>query len=85
MTPVANAYVQMRVDGALMRLRDTRMFCRIQSGSTAFPVVIRERNIKEDTFEALASVCNFPVNFVDVFMFTCVCFCSELQFFTEDL
>jgi type 2A phosphatase activator TIP41 len=45
----------MRVDGALMRLRDTRMFCRMQIGSTAFPMVIRERNIKEDSFEALAS------------------------------
>ncbi|KAG0580158.1 hypothetical protein M758_4G152800 [Ceratodon purpureus] len=45
----------LRVDGALMRVRDTRMFCRMQSGSTAFPVVIRERHIKEDTFEALAS------------------------------
>jgi len=44
----------LRVDGVLMRLRDTRMFCRMQNGSTAFPVVIRERNIKEDTFEALA-------------------------------
>jgi len=48
---------QLRVDGVLMRLRDTRMFCRMQNGSTAFPVVIRERNIKEDTFEALALVC----------------------------
>jgi len=28
----------------------------MQNGSTAFPVVIRERNIKEDTFEALALV-----------------------------
>ncbi|KAG0631341.1 hypothetical protein M758_1G245800 [Ceratodon purpureus] len=44
----------MRVDGALMRLRDTRMFCRIESGSTTFPVVIRERNIKEDSFDSLA-------------------------------
>jgi hypothetical protein len=48
-----------------MRLRDTRMFCRIQSGSTAFPVVIRERNIKEDSFEALASVCGVPNNLAD--------------------
>ena len=47
-----------------MRLRDTRMFCRIQSGSTAFPVIIRERNIKEDTFEALASVCGVLDNLV---------------------
>lgn len=53
---------QMRVDGALMRLRDTRMFCRMQSGSTAFPMVIRERNIKEDSFEALASVCTVSHN-----------------------
>uniref|UniRef100_A0A7I4A2Z2 TIP41-like protein n=1 Tax=Physcomitrium patens TaxID=3218 RepID=A0A7I4A2Z2_PHYPA len=46
----------MRVDGALIRLRDTRMYCRIQRDSTALPVVIRERNIKEDTFDALVSV-----------------------------
>lgn len=48
---------QLRVDGVLMRLRDTRMFCRMQNGSTTFSVVIRERNIKEDTFDALALVC----------------------------
>jgi len=46
------------------------MFCRIQGGSTAFPVIIRERNIKEDTFEALASVCANSINPLVVFMFT---------------
>lgn len=39
-----------------MRLRDTRLFCRFQKDPTAVPVIIRERSIKEDTFEALALV-----------------------------
>jgi len=56
-----------------MRLRDTRMFCRMQNGSAAFPVVIRERNIKEDTFKALASVC--ALIFV-TFVRPCGCFPS---------
>ena len=47
-----------------MRLRDTRLFCRFQKDPTAVPVIIRERSIKEDTFEALALVgisCPHPV------------------------
>uniref|UniRef100_A0A2P2JKA8 TIP41-like protein n=1 Tax=Rhizophora mucronata TaxID=61149 RepID=A0A2P2JKA8_RHIMU len=43
----------LRVDGVLMRLRDTRMHC-IFGGSTN-PVILREVSWREATFEALAA------------------------------
>ncbi|KAJ7562544.1 hypothetical protein O6H91_03G073800 [Diphasiastrum complanatum] len=51
----------LRVDGVLMRLRDTRMHCSFQNDSNKAPVVIRERCHKEDTFSALA-LNGFPVD-----------------------
>lgn len=49
----------LRVDGVLMRVRDTRMYCSFESDSKGMPVVIRERCGRESTFEALA-VRGFP-------------------------
>ncbi|XP_074275486.1 TIP41-like protein [Silene latifolia] len=43
----------LRVDGALMRLRDTRMHCVFKEQS--FPVILRESCWKEGTFNALAA------------------------------
>ncbi|CAM6093239.1 unnamed protein product [Calypogeia fissa] len=45
----------LRVDGVLMRLRDTRMFSAFRSDAKVPPVVLRERWMKEDTFQALVS------------------------------
>ncbi|KAH9301510.1 hypothetical protein KI387_013093, partial [Taxus chinensis] len=45
----------LRVDGVLMRLRDTRMFCAFEHDYKRMPVVIRECNRREDTFKALAA------------------------------
>ncbi|KAL7599611.1 hypothetical protein Lser_V15G24591 [Lactuca serriola] len=44
----------LRVDGALMRLRDTRVFCTFNQNSK--PLIIREICWRETTFKALASV-----------------------------
>ncbi|KAL7599610.1 hypothetical protein Lser_V15G24590 [Lactuca serriola] len=44
----------LRVDGALMRLRDTRVFCTFNENSK--PLIIREICWRETTFKALASV-----------------------------
>jgi type 2A phosphatase activator TIP41 len=46
---------QLRVDGILMRLRDTRMFSAFSSNPQGAPVVLRERCTKEDNFRGLAS------------------------------
>ncbi|KAH9605490.1 hypothetical protein KSS87_011866 [Heliosperma pusillum] len=43
----------LRVDGALMRLRDTRMHCVFEEQS--FPVILRESCWREGTFNALAT------------------------------
>lgn len=45
----------LRVDGVLMRLRDTRMYCAFETDSKGMPVVIRECNRREGTFKALAA------------------------------
>ncbi|XP_057864826.1 TIP41-like protein isoform X2 [Cryptomeria japonica] len=45
----------LRVDGVLMRLRDTRMYCTFESDPKRMPLVIRERIRREDTFKALAA------------------------------
>ncbi|BBN18269.1 type 2A phosphatase activator TIP41 [Marchantia polymorpha subsp. ruderalis] len=45
----------LRVDGVLMRLRDTRVFSKFSSDPKEVPVVLRERCVKEDTFQSLAS------------------------------
>eukprot|EP00258_Populus_trichocarpa_P047958 XP_024463977.1 TIP41-like protein isoform X2 [Populus trichocarpa] len=44
----------LRVDGVLMRLRDTRMHCAFSE--SANPIVLRESCWREATFEALAAV-----------------------------
>eukprot|EP01018_Ginkgo_biloba_P006674 Gb_14468 [translate_table: standard] len=46
----------LRVDGVLMRVRDTRMYCAFESDPKRMPVVIRERSRREDTFQALTAV-----------------------------
>ncbi|KAL5713991.1 TIP41-like protein [Ranunculus cassubicifolius] len=43
----------LRVDGVLMRLRDTRMYCSF--GNNADPTVLRESCWREATFQSLAS------------------------------
>ncbi|MCI20511.1 TIP41-like protein, partial [Trifolium medium] len=45
--------IQLRVDGVLIRLRETRMHC-IFAGS-ANPVVLRETCWRESTFQALSA------------------------------
>ncbi|KAL3700651.1 hypothetical protein R1sor_018673 [Riccia sorocarpa] len=45
----------LRVDGVLMRLRDTRIFSKFGTDSSEVPVVLRERCVKEETFQSLAS------------------------------
>ncbi|KAL8541515.1 hypothetical protein ACS0TY_002690 [Phlomoides rotata] len=45
----------LRVDGVLMRLRDTRMHCTFTESTE--PVVLREICWREATFKALSSVC----------------------------
>lgn len=45
----------LRVDGVLMRVRDTRIYCAFESDTKGIPVVIRERCRREGTFEALAA------------------------------
>lgn len=46
--------MQLRVDGVLIRLRDTRMHC-VFGGSTN-PVILRESCWRESTFQALSAV-----------------------------
>lgn len=46
--------LQLRVDGVLMRLRDTRMHCTFRESTE--PVVLRESCWREATFKALSSV-----------------------------
>lgn len=46
--------LQLRVDGVLMRLRDTRMHCTFKEN--AEPVILRESCWREATFKALSSV-----------------------------
>lgn len=48
--------VQLRVDGVLMRMRDTRFFCPLKDGPQKLPQVIRERAWREATFAELAAV-----------------------------
>lgn len=55
------------------------MYCRIQRDSTALPVVIRERNIKEDTFDALVSVCAVSHD-LSVYLGKSVLCCMYLMF-----
>ncbi|KAF8404939.1 hypothetical protein HHK36_009834 [Tetracentron sinense] len=43
----------LRVDGALMRLRDTRMHCTF--GNSANPIILRESCWREATFQALSA------------------------------
>ncbi|KAE8783940.1 TIP41-like protein [Hordeum vulgare] len=45
----------LRVDGALMRLRDTRLYCSFGSKEEAKPVVLRELCWREATFAAMAA------------------------------
>ncbi|KAI5084077.1 hypothetical protein GOP47_0000246 [Adiantum capillus-veneris] len=43
----------LRVDGVLMRLRDTRMYSSFQQDASAFPTVLRERSIREGKVQDL--------------------------------
>eukprot|EP00246_Nothoceros_aenigmaticus_P014629 TRINITY_DN5714_c0_g1_i1.p1 TRINITY_DN5714_c0_g1~~TRINITY_DN5714_c0_g1_i1.p1 ORF type:complete len:327 (+),score=52.02 TRINITY_DN5714_c0_g1_i1:133-1113(+) len=45
----------LRVDGSIMRLRDTRMFSAFQKDVKEVPLVIREHIQREETFHSLAS------------------------------
>lgn len=45
----------LRVDGVLMRLRDTRMHSYFQNGDSNFPTVLRERCIREDKIKDLVA------------------------------
>ena len=47
---------QLRVDGVLMRMRDTRFFCALKDWPQKSPQVIRERSWREATFAELAAV-----------------------------
>ena len=47
---------QLRVDGVLMRMRDTRFFCALKDWPQKSPEVIRERSWREATFAELAAV-----------------------------
>ncbi|CAA7404229.1 unnamed protein product [Spirodela intermedia] len=44
----------LRVDGVLMRLRDTRMFCAFVNEDDATPTVLRENCWREATFQGLS-------------------------------
>ncbi|XP_050149397.1 TIP41-like protein isoform X2 [Malus sylvestris] len=48
----------LRVDGALMRLRDTRMHCSFSDDAN--PIILRERCWREATFQALSAGIFFP-------------------------
>lgn len=54
-------YLQLRVDGVLMRLRDTRMHCVFRNNEN--PVILRETCWREGRFDALSSVSLFPSPF----------------------
>uniref|UniRef100_A0A0A9HPF0 TIP41-like protein n=1 Tax=Arundo donax TaxID=35708 RepID=A0A0A9HPF0_ARUDO len=45
----------LRVDGVLMRLRDTRLYCSFGNGDEAKPVVLCERCWREATFASLSA------------------------------
>lgn len=47
--------LQLRVDGVLMRLRDTRMYCAF-GADIAKPVILRETCWREATFKGLSAV-----------------------------
>ena len=47
-------YVQLRVDGVLMRLRDTRLHCVFSNSEN--PIILRESCWREAKFQALAEV-----------------------------
>ncbi|XP_065045565.1 TIP41-like protein isoform X2 [Musa acuminata AAA Group] len=49
----------LRVDGVLMRLRDTRVYCSFASDDKVKPIIIRENCWREATIESL-SVQGFP-------------------------
>ena len=49
-------FFQLRVDGVLMRLRDTRMFCAFGSEDGAAPNLLRENLWREATFQSLSLV-----------------------------
>ncbi|KAL5993875.1 hypothetical protein ACLOJK_038232 [Asimina triloba] len=46
---------KLRVDGVLMRLRDTRMYCRFARDKKGKPIVLRETCWREATFEGLSA------------------------------
>lgn len=51
----------LRVDGVLMRLRDTRVYCSFGSDE-AKPIVLRECCWREATFASLSAVCSLKTN-----------------------
>ncbi|OAY84050.1 TIP41-like protein [Ananas comosus] len=48
-------YDELRVDGVLMRLRDTRVYCAFGSNGNAEPVVLRESCWREATIQSLSA------------------------------
>lgn len=52
--PSLTLVLQLRVDGVLMRLRDTRMHCIFSNSEN--PIILRESCWREATFQALAEV-----------------------------
>ncbi|XXG44452.1 hypothetical protein AAC387_Pa01g4253 [Persea americana] len=48
-------FLQLRVDGVLMRLRDTRMYCCFGSNGNTKPVVLRDICWREATFQELSA------------------------------
>lgn len=47
-------FLQLRVDGVLMRLRDTRMHCVFAEGQS--PIILRECCWRESTYQSLSAV-----------------------------
>lgn len=56
----------LRVDDVVLRLRETRVFCAFKDGGRGPPVVLRERQAREETFKELrargapAGVAQYP-------------------------
>lgn len=60
--------LQLRVDGSIMRIRDTRMFSAFQKDAEKFPLIIREHIEREETFQSLARVSGIPSSVLSVFL-----------------
>jgi hypothetical protein len=73
---------QLRVDGAVMRLRDTRLHCSFGSKEGAKPVVLRELCWREATFAAMSAVCSLSTCRPTTFRWIISCqACLDILFF----